>query len=261
MTALIISDLRYRPDRCYRWVIVKPFDPDSTDFDQRQLDLPLNLRSADRDRAWDGHADYPSSQQVLGHFLEEIGVAQPMRMAGHLLRDFGSIGAVMSASWWRLRGTVGIHVANAISASRDLMKRALTEVVAPGPVISSRREVIMLFQAHLGWLRHERLIAVYLDSKRRLLRIERVSEGTRDSVPFDLNRIIQSGLEVGASGMLLVHNHPSGDPASSQPDKRAISRLSSVAADLDMHLIDALIVAGGECHSILNEWTKTVHDL
>lgn len=240
---------------------MKPFDPDSTDFDPRQLDLPFNLRSADRDRAWDGHADYPSSQQVLGHFLEEIGVTQPMRMAGQLFRDFGSIGAVMSASWWRLRGTVGIRVANAISASRDLMRRALTEVVAAGPVISSRREVMMLLQAELGSLRRERLIALYVDSKLRLLRIERVSEGTRDSAPFDLGRIIQSGLEVGASGMLLVHNHPSGDPASSQSDRRAISRLSSVAADLDMHLIDALVVAGGECHSMLNGWTKTVRDL
>jgi DNA repair protein RadC len=240
---------------------MKPFDPDSSEFDPRQLDLPLSLRLADRDRAWDGDADYPSSQQVLAHFLDEIGVTQPMRMAGHLVRDFGSVGAVMSASWWRLRGSVGIKVANAISASRDLMKRALTEVVAAGPVISNRREVMMLLQAHVGSLRRERLIALYLDSKLRLLRIERISEGTRDSTSFDISRIIHSGLDVGACGLLLVHNHPSGDAESSQSDKSAISRLSRVAADLDMHLIDALIVAGGECRSMLNGWTKTTQSL
>lgn len=184
-----------------------------------------------------------------------------MRMAGLLVRDFGSLGGVMSASWWRLRGSVGMKVANAISASRDLMRRALTEGVAAGPVISNRREVVLLLQAHLGSLRRERLIALYLDSKLRLLRIERISEGTRDSIPFDISKIIQSGLEVGACGMLLVHNHPSGDAASSPSDRDAIGRLSRVAAELDMHLIDALIVAGGECRSMLNGWTKSTNEL
>jgi DNA repair protein RadC len=234
---------------------LKPFDPDSfdCDFDPRQLDLPLLLRPFDRDQVWEGQLDYPSPQQKLAHFLDEIGVSQPMRTAGALIRDFGSVGAIMSASWWRLRAGVGIRVANAISASRDLMRFALTEAVASGPVISSKQEVVLLLQAELGSLRRERVIAIYVDSKLRLLRIERISDGTATHAPLDISRIIHCGLDVGASGFLLVHNHPSGDACASASDKQALGRLGKVAADLDMTLIDALIVAGGECRSVLLE--------
>ena len=57
-----------------------------------------------------------------------------------------------------------------------------------------------------------------------------------------------------AAGLILVHNHPSGDATASASDRAVVARLSRIAADLDMHLIDALIVAGGECVSFLNSW-------
>jgi DNA repair protein RadC len=188
--------------------------------------------------------------------LEEIGVTQPLRIAGALIRDFGSAGAVMSASWWRLRASVGIRIANAITASRQLMRIALTEAVARGPVVSGRRDVVRLLSAQLGLLRQERVIALYVDSKLRLLRIEHISDGTISDAPLNLTRIIHCGLDVGACGLMVVHNHPSGDATPSACDRAAMVRLGRIAADLDMYLIDALVIAGGECVSILNSWKK-----
>ena len=237
---------------------MKPFDPEvfeDPEFDARQLDLPLASQLAQPDGIPQGQQYFPSQHHALKRFLEEIGVAQASRIAGGLIRDFGSVGGVMSASWWSLRRSVGRRVANAIEASRDLMQTALTESVARGPVISDRREVVKLLQAHLGSLRRERVVALYLNANLELLRIERISDGSATNCPIDLVKIIHCGLDVGACGFLLVHNHPSGDASPSQSDKRAIGRLSRLAAELDMHVIDALVIAGGECVSILNNWT------
>jgi DNA repair protein RadC len=234
---------------------VKPFDPDLHDqleFDARQLDLPLGGSLGERDRAWDANLDWPSPHQALGRFLEGIGLTHPLQIAGVLIRNFGSAGEVMSASWWRLRAVVGSRAAHAITASRELMRIALTESVARGPVISTRADVVKLLSAELGSLRRERIIALYVDSTRQLLRIKRISDGTVRDAPLNLTRIIHCGLDVGACGLLVVHNHPSGDPTPSELDRAAMIRLGRIAADLDMYLIDALVIAGRQCVSILN---------
>lgn len=234
---------------------MKPFDPDLHDqleFDARQLDLPLAGNLGERDHAWDADLDWPSPHQVLGRFLEGIGVAQPLRIAGVLIRSFGSAGQVMSASWWQLRAIVGSRAAHAITASRELMRIALTESVARGPILSSRSELMKLMSAELGSLRRERVMVLYVDSKLQLLRIKRISDGTVTDAPLNLTRIIHCGLDVGACGLLVVHNHPSGDPTPSAPDREAMVRLGRIAADLDMTLIDALVIAGDQCVSILN---------
>jgi len=256
LTASIIDGLRRKPDHYYRRVIVEHVDPELFEgpaFDARQLDLPLNCSLGERDRVWNPDLGRPSPHQALGSFLEEIGVGQPMRVAGTLIRDFGSAGGVMSASWWRLRAIVGIRIANAITASRELMKIALTESVARGPVVSNRAEVVKLLSAHLGSLQRERVLALYVDSKLHLLRLEHISEGTVRDAPLNLTRIIHCGLDVGACGLIVVHNHPSGDPTPSASDRTVMARLGRLAADLDMYLIDALVIAGSQCVSILND--------
>jgi DNA repair protein RadC len=178
--------------------------------------------------------------------LERLGVADPSHIAGTLLRDFGSISGLLSASWWRLCGSAGHRLACIISASRDIMRAALAEEVARGPVLSRGPELIHLIQAYLGSLNRERLIAIYVDAKLRLIRIEQISEGSLAGTSLEIGRIVHRALDVGAAGFLLVHNHPSGDPTPSCSDIQATARLRRIAADLDIHLIDHLVIAGGE---------------
>jgi DNA repair protein RadC len=221
-----------------------------------QLDLPLGAKHHARTGVWNGDSDWPSPQHVLATFLERIGTTQPNRVAGALLRDFNSLAGVLNASWWRLRRSVGVRVASAISGSRDLMRAALQEQVSKGPVVGSQRQVVELLQAHLGSLTRERLIAIYVDANLHLLRIQHISEGSKAETPLDIPKIIHCGLDVGAAGVLIVHNHPSGDARPSRADERATARLSRIAADLDMHVVDALIVAGGEVRSMLGRFKE-----
>lgn len=177
---------------------------------------------------------------------------QPGRVSGQLLRDFGSISGVLATSWWGLRKSVGDRLASLICSSRELTRASLVEEVAEGPVLTSRREVFRLLQSELGGLKRERVVALYLDTKLRLLRLAHVGDGSVRDAPLDVPKIIHMGLDVGAAALLVVHNHPSGDPAPSQSDKSALSRLRRIAADLDMHMVDALIVGGGQIRSVFD---------
>ena len=234
---------------------MEPNDIDSArlgdaQFAELQLHLPFSVQSSRDFGRWEGEQEWPSTQRLLADYLERLGVAEPSRVAGALLRDFGSISGLLSASWWRLCGSAGHRLAGIISASRDIMRAALTEEVARGPVLSGRPEVIQLIQAHLGSLNRERLIAIYVDAKHRLLRIEPISEGSLAGTPLEVGRIVHRALDVGAAGLLLVHNHPSGDPTPSAADLQATARLRRIATDLDIHLIDHLVIAGGKVKTV-----------
>lgn len=219
-------------------------------FVELQLHLPLNDQSSRNFGAVQGERDWPSTRRLLADYLERLGVAEPSQVASSLLRDFGSISGLLSASWWRLCGSAGHRLASVISASRDIMRAALAEDVASGPVLASRQEVLLLIQAHLGSLNRERLIAIYVDAKLRLLRIEPISEGSLGGTPLEVGRIVHRALDVGATGFLLVHNHPSGDPTPSLSDVQATVRLRRIAADLDIHLLDHLVIAGGQVKTV-----------
>lgn len=199
----------------------------------------------------DAGAQWPSPQFILGDFLSEFGATYPNHVARTLLDHFGSISAVLSASWWQLRRIVDHRTAGAIRASRKLMRTALIEDVSKGPVLYDRTAVFDLLKLELGSRCGERLIAVYVDSGLHLLRFERIVDGTPTGSPASVRKIIQIGLEVGAAGLLVVHNHPSGDATPSESDRRAMQQLAWIARELDMHLLDSWVVAGASVCSIL----------
>lgn len=242
------------------WTFVKEFDPDKflsqpdTGYHSSQLHLSLDAKDGPFEPWYE--SDGPGPQRILTDFLESIGATHPDRMAGSLLRDFGSISGILSASWWGLRRSVGHRLASAIRASRDLVRCALLEKVAQGPVVSNRREVLDFLQAQVGYLKREKLLALYVDVNLRLLRVEQISQGLVSETPLDIAKIIHFALEVGAPGFILVHNHPSGDPTPSRSDHRATALVSRVAADLNMTLIDHLVVAGNEVRSMIRPWGR-----
>jgi DNA repair protein RadC len=214
----------------------------------------LSIRGMDsvrssKPRKWDGGHQWPSPQFVVGDFLEELGVELPRRVAATLLGDFGSISGVLSASWWQLRRSVGLQLAGVICACRNVMQASLVEKVSRGPVVTSRQELLDLLKLQLGASSREAIIALYLDAGMHLLRIEQLAEGTPRICELPVARLIHIGLDVGAAGIILVHNHPSGDPTPSQTDRQTTMRVSAIVRDLDMHLLDHLVVAGGKLMS------------
>lgn len=204
----------------------------------------------------DDSSHHRLAMRTLADYLSRAGAAQPRRLAGALLREFGSVGRVLSASSGRLASVVGPNMAGLIRASTKLLQRSLAERVEMGPVIASSDDLIRYLRLQLGSLGHERVLAFYLDEQLRLLRSARIADGPARSVPADISRIIQIALDVGATGILVVHNHPSGNPGPSTPDLEWTRRLARVAGDLQLRLVDHIIVANRGYTSLLNPDSK-----
>ena len=109
-----------------------------------------------------------------------------------------------------------------------------------------QRWLIGLFK----WRRTEQVHCALLGHDMQLLWEERVSEGNLHDVRFDLRKIISRGIDVGASAVVLMHNHPSGDPQPSAADIQETRRIASLLKQLDLRLQDHLIVAANTIFSM-----------
>lgn len=97
-------------------------------------------------------------------------------------------------------------------------------------------------------LSRESLWVAHVDDKARCLHVSR-HDGTEDGTDFPLRHIIADAATHGSAGIVLAHNHPSGDPRPSDSDCRATRRLASAAEALDCTILDHLVFAGTECTS------------
>jgi DNA repair protein RadC len=95
----------------------------------------------------------------------------------------------------------------------------------------------------------ERLAVLHLDRERRVLAVDRYAAAEADGIDLPLRAIFAAALGHDAVGMVIAHNHPSGDPRPSRADKAATRRLAETAEALGILLHDHLIFAGGECLS------------
>ena len=225
-----------------------------TYFDPIQFDLPLLPRGICQ--AEGGSFEWRSPHKVLSEYLDAIGVGDSHAAARALLNEFGTLSDLLAGSWWRLRRAVGGRLASAIRASRALMRASMAEPLRDRPIVPRPAQLVDFLQAQLGYLQHERLMALYVDSRLHLLSIQTIADGSVSHAPVDFGRIFQFGLNVGASGFLLVHNHPSGIPRPSKADLAMTSRLRGIAEQLDLHLLDHLIIARGKVGSIEDYWRE-----
>ena len=116
-------------------------------------------------------------------------------------------------------------------------------------IISTARDAADLLVPLFDDCQGEKLVAAHLDGDRRLIRtVEQQGEG--DSVDLPIRSIIADALRLGTSGLILAHNHPSGDPTPSAADLAATRRLAATAGSMGIHFHDHLVVGrGGDCRS------------
>ena len=225
-------------------------DEDRPLFDFKSQSEPLVPEKITR---W----EWNSPTGALTEFLSSLGVSDPGTTARSLHKEFGTLSDLLTASWWRLHRTVDHRLARLIMTSHGLMKAMLEEQVLEGPVIPGSKGLIDLLQVEIGFLKHERLLSLYVDSKCRLMRIERIADGAFGEVALDIRSIIGCALAIGSAGFILVHNHPSGIPQPSNADIDATSRLKRLAANFNLALHDHFIVARGRLGTIEEYWRET----
>lgn len=163
-------------------------------------------------------------------------------LAKGLLARFGSVGGVLSAEPDQLVALVGESGAVALktAAAATWMLR---EEVLDKPVLASWDRVLDYCHATMAHRETECFRVLFLDRKNRLIVEEVMQKGTIDHTPVYPREVIRRALELGASALIMVHNHPSGDPQPSKADIDITRQIRDAARPLGVILHDHVIIA------------------
>jgi DNA repair protein RadC len=194
-------------------------------------------------------ADYEMLELVL---FRAIPVRDVKPLAKELLARFGSFAEVISAPPERLKEVEGIgdSVATDIKIIAAAAQRLAKGHVKKRPVLSSWASVLDYCRAAQAFAEKEQFRILFLDKRNQLIADEVQQEGTVDHTPVYPREVVKRALELSATAIILVHNHPSGDPTPSQADIEMTKQVASVAKPLGVTLYDHIIV-GKDGHASL----------
>jgi len=175
-------------------------------------------------------------------------------LAKKLLAEFGGLGAVLAAEPKALeqRGGLKTNAIAALKASAATAHRMLREQAAEQPVIGSWHRLLDYLGAAMKFERAEQFRLLYLDRKNKLIADEVQQEGTVDHTPVYPREVVKRALELSATAVILVHNHPSGDPTPSRADIDMTARIVEAADKLGITVHDHVII-GREGHASLKQ--------
>lgn len=193
----------------------------------------------------DAVADYELIELAL-FAAKPRGDTKPLAKA--LLDRFGSFEEVVSAPAASLRQTQG--VGDAAVAALKLIETAAIRLargrIVDQPVIGSWDALLAYCRSKLSFLGHEEFHVLFLDRKNRLIADELQGRGTIDHTPVYPREVVKRALEHGAAAIILVHNHPSGDPEPSSADVEMTREVAKSATALGVTLHDHLIIGARE---------------
>jgi DNA repair protein RadC len=166
-------------------------------------------------------------------------------LAKNLLREFGTFSAVFNASQARLKKIDGLGAASVahikvIQAVASRFGRDRLDMEKP--ILSSWTQLIDYCRSQMAYESIEQFRILFLDKKNRLISDEVQQTGTVDHTPVYPREVIKRALELSATAIILVHNHPSGDPAPSSADVRMTREIADIATPMGITLHDHLVI-------------------
>jgi len=178
-----------------------------------------------------------------------------VQVAIELLDRVGGVGGLARCSAEELRAIHGVGPAKAaqLQAAVALGRRALAAPLSTGVRISTSGELFKHYHPALRDLKHEIFKVVLLDAKNTVLREATVSEGSLTLSVVHPREVFALAVRESAAGMLLLHNHPSGDPMPSPEDRRLTDRLVAAGRLLGIRVLDHVIIGDGRYVSFADE--------
>lgn len=155
-----------------------------------------------------------------------------------------NLNALGKQSLSRLTQFKGIGEAKAISiiAALELGRRRRAEESLPLTKISSSKVIFELMQPVIGELTHEEFWIIYLNNANSVISKSQLSKGGITGTVVDVRLVFKMALELGATALILCHNHPSGSLKPSDADKQITQKLKRAGESLEIHILDHLIV-------------------
>lgn len=192
---------------------------------------------------------------LLDHELIEylLTLAIPRRdtkpLAKALLREFGGIGGLLTADAAALTRVPGMGEtsAAAIKIAHAAALRLLHGEVAARPVLANWQALLDYLHADMAHHVVERFRVLHLNTRNMLIRDEVMSEGSIDQAPVHVREVIRRAIDLGSAAIILVHNHPSGDPSPSRADIDITRAIANAAKGLGIAVHDHIVI-GAQGH-------------
>jgi DNA repair protein RadC len=170
-----------------------------------------------------------------------------------LLDRFGSLAEVLSADADALAAAgLSLPAIAGVKFVREVALRFMRTELHQRPVVGSWDKLIDYCNARIAYSEVEEFHILFLDRKNALIKDERQQKGTVDHTPVYIREVIKRALDLGASALILVHNHPSGDPTPSDGDIVVTNNIMRAAAVFNITVHDHLIIGRGH-HASLRE--------
>lgn len=209
------------------------------------MTAPLALDDRPRERLERSGVEVLSDVELLALLLRSGYRDTSARvLAERLRRRYPTLSSLADASPAELAQITGIGRARAASicAAIALGRRADHPSLSPGAPITDASQVYRHFHARLAALKQERFYILLLDGKGRLMRELRVSEGTLTASLVHPREVFRYALREAAASVILVHNHPSGDPSPSAEDEALTRRLKAAGELLGVRVLDHVVI-------------------
>jgi DNA repair protein RadC len=189
----------------------------------------------------DALADYELLELVLFSALPRVDTKATAKA---LLARFGGFAAVISAEPRRLEEVKGIGRAGvvALKAVQAAALAYMRDEIMEQPILSSWDKLLHYCKASMGHSTTEQFRILFLNNKNVLIADEVQQKGTVDHTPVYPREVVKRALELGATALIMVHNHPSGDPTPSQGDIAMTKQVVEAAAKLQISVHDHLII-------------------
>ncbi len=186
--------------------------------------------------------DYELLETLLFAFIPRRDV-KPVAKA--LLARFGALSGVLAADPKDLIKVVGVGetVAAYLKATQEIGARASRETLSSAPMISSWSALLAYVRSQLQHETREQFRVLFLDKKNQLIADELMGQGTVDHAPVYPREIARRAIELSSSALILVHNHPSGDPTPSRADIDMTREIIDALAPFEISVHDHLIAA------------------
>jgi DNA repair protein RadC len=212
----------------------------STSGDHIIMGLPNAANSGDRNLETSATDKNLRDRQVLERLLSTAGLVKPELSAAELIEQYGNLFLVLQAAEQnKIKGTLG----KLLLLIFDTHKAILDHKLKAKPILANSTAVVEYLTATMAHLVFEQVRILFLGNTNRLVADRVVSIGTVDEAPIYPREIVKIALEVGATGLIIAHNHPSGDPSPSRADVENTKRLIDACRGVQLVVHDHIVVA------------------
>jgi DNA repair protein RadC len=209
----------------------------------RMKDMPASERP--RERLREHGADALSNAELIAILLRTgTRGASALEIGSRLVARFKGLETLARAPLEELGQVLGVGREKAVTlkAAFKLAERMAREIQGEAPLLDTPEKVAALLREESRYYEKEQFQVLLLNTRRRLIRVERLASGTLDSVQVHPRDVFRPAILANASAVIVVHNHPSGDPAPSEPDIRITRDLVRAGRLLKIEVLDHVIL-------------------